>query len=338
MNRRLSPLLGLVLAGFVVTACGPAVGGLGTLSPGASGSPSAEPSLPQASGDVPPSSPVPTSGPVTTPPTSGDPGNPTAPPTSPAPPTSDPAETMIVRAYLWLAGDQWTGGLVPVLREVPKTQAPARAALDELFRGPTGREVMDGSGIDTAVPPDTRLLGLSIEGGTATVDLSREFEASAGSAASFVNLAQVVYTLTQFPTVERVQFRIEGEDVNVFGSEGIVLDGPQTRADFEDQLPSVFVDGPAWGAALPNPGRVYGNANVFEAQFNLVIRDENGREILNESVMATCGTGCRGTFDVTVAYDVDHPQWGELETHVLSAQDGSVTMIRAYPVWLTPAR
>ena len=42
--------------------------------------------------------------------------------------------------------------------------------------------------------------------------------------------------------------------MTVFGSEGIVLDGPVGRADFEDQLPSIFVDRPAFGAALGNPG------------------------------------------------------------------------------------
>ena len=39
-------------------------------------------------------------------------------------------------------------------------------------------------------------------------------------------------------------------------SEGIVLDGPQTRADYEDQLPSIFVDRPAFGAAIGNPARI----------------------------------------------------------------------------------
>ena len=67
-------------------------------------------------------------------------------------------------------------------------------------------------------------------------------------------LAQVVYTLTQFSTVRSVVFQIEGETVTVFGSEGIVLDGPVGRADYVDQLPAIFVDRPAFGAALSNPG------------------------------------------------------------------------------------
>ena len=244
----------------------------------------------------------------------------------------------MVRAYFHLGGDEITEGLVPVLREVPRSQAPARAAMEQLLAGPAGRELMDGAGISTAIPPGTRLLGLSISGGTATVDLSRELEGAAGAEGTFMTLAQVVYTLTQFPTVERVSLRIEGEDVTVFGSEGLVIDGPQARADYEEQLPAIFVDGPAWGASLLNPGRVSGTANVFEATFQVVVRDRDNTAIAEQTVTATCGTGCRGTFDVTMAYDVDEGQWGELETFTFSARDGSVEGSRSYPVWLSPAR
>jgi hypothetical protein len=52
--------------------------------------------------------------------------------------------------------------------------------------------------------------------------------------------------------------------------------------------------------------------------------------------MATCGTGCRGTFDVTLQYDVPRAQWGTLRVYFGSAVDGSPEDIRDYPVWLTP--
>ena len=110
-------------------------------------------------------------------------------------------------------------------------------------------------------------------------------------------LGQVVYTLTQFSTVKSVVFQIEGQTVTVFGSEGIALDGPVGRADFTAQLPSMFVDRPAYGAALGNPGRVTGSADVFEATFRVAVLDGAGKVLADEQVMATCGSGCRGTFD-----------------------------------------
>jgi hypothetical protein len=149
-------------------------------------------------------------------------------------------------------------------------------------------------------------------------------------------LAQVVYTLTQFPTVDSVVFRVDGQDVDVFGSEGLVLDGPQARNDYEELLPDIWVDRPAWGAAFGNPGRVTGSANVFEASFVITLLDASGRTLYEEPAMATCGTGCRGTFDVTVGYSVGSGQWGTLRVWAGSAQDGSAISVREYPVWLTP--
>jgi hypothetical protein len=150
-------------------------------------------------------------------------------------------------------------------------------------------------------------------------------------------LAQVVYTLTQFSTVKSVVFQIEGETVTVFGSEGIILDGPVGRADYYDQLPAIFVDRPAYRAAIGNPAKVSGNSNVFEATFRIAILDASGKTLVDEMVMATCGTGCRGTFSVTLDYTVSKAQYGTLRAYNYSAKDGTPEHIRDYPVWLTPA-
>ena len=158
--------------------------------------------------------------------------------------------------------------------------------------------------MSSAVPAGTRLLGLTVANGVATVDLSSEFESGGGSASAIIRLGQVVFTLTQFPTVNSVLFQIEGKTVTVFGSEGIVLDGPVGRAAYEDLLPVIFVDRPAYGAAIGNPARIMGSANAFEATFRIEIRDGAGVPLADELAMATCGSGCRGTFDVTIRYDV----------------------------------
>ncbi len=110
--------------------------------------------------------------------------------------------------------------------------------------------------------------------GVATADLSSEFESGGGSMSVFVRLGQVVYTLTQFPTIQSVVFEIEGRPATVFSGEGIVLDGPVGRDDYEDLLPAIFVDRPAYGAGLGNPARITGSANVFE---QLSFRRKRGR-------------------------------------------------------------
>ena len=115
-------------------------------------------------------------------------------------------------------------------------------------------------------------------------------------------LAQVVYTLTQFPTVKSVLFQVEGKTVTVFGSEGIALDGPQARDDYADQLPSIFVDRPAYRSSLGNPGRVSGNADVFEATFRIAILDGVRQDRRRSAGHGDVRDGCRGTFDVTIRY------------------------------------
>jgi len=52
--------------------------------------------------------------------------------------------------------------------------------------------------------------------------------------------------------------------------------------------------------------------------------------------MATCGTGCWGTFDVTIRYNVSKAGWGTLRVFEPSARDGSPVHVTEYPVWLTP--
>jgi hypothetical protein len=150
-------------------------------------------------------------------------------------------------------------------------------------------------------------------------------------------LAQVVYTLTQFSRIDRVSFELDGVPVRTFSSEGIVLDGPVTRADYrEDWLAPIWVDRPAWGASLGNPGRVTGRANVFEAQFRAAILDGDGDVLVDRPVTASCGTGCWGRFDATLRYDVSDAGWGTLRVWDPSERDGSPESVRDYPVWLTP--
>ncbi len=169
------------------------------------------------------------------------------------------------------------------------------------------------------------------------MNLSTEFDSGGGSTSMRYRLGQVVYTLTQFPTVTSVLFQMGGRTVTVFGSEGIVLDGPVGRADEADLLPAIFVDRPAYGAAIGNPARITGNANVFEAAFRIALLDANRAILVDQPVLATCGTGCRGTFDLTLGYTVAKGQWGAMRAYNLSAKDGSSVSVREYPVWLTPA-
>lgn len=241
-----------------------------------------------------------------------------------------------MRAYFVLGSFTGNEGLVPVLREVPETKAVATAAMTALLAGPKGAELGSRPAMFTAIPDGTQLLGVTIADGIATADLSREFESGGGSYSVRARLAQVVYTLTQFPTVDGVLFKIAGKPVTTFSSEGLVLDGPVDRADYRDVLPAIFVDRPAWGAAAGNPVEMSGIANVFEAQFRVQILDAAGDILADRAVTATCGTGCWGTFAAKVDYDLAKAQYGTLRVFEPSAKDGSPINVTDYRVWLTP--
>jgi N-acetylneuraminic acid mutarotase len=126
--------------------------------------------------------------------------------------------------------------LVPVARTHEPTPGVATAAINALIAGPTRAERR--SGLQTAVPTDTRLLGISIKNGVATIDFTSEYQSGGGSLSMQMRLGQVVYTLTQFPTVKAVRFQLDGAPVNVFSGEGIILDHPVSRGDYAELAPT----------------------------------------------------------------------------------------------------
>src|SRR5919108_764972 len=125
-----------------------------------------------------------------------------------------PGEQTALRVYWLRDGKVW-----PALRDVDATEAVAEAALGELLAGPTAQEGADLS-FTSAIPEGTELVDVSVEDGVATVELSEELPDEP--------LAQVVYTVTQFETVQSVE----------------IQDRSLTRADFEDLTPAILVESP----------------------------------------------------------------------------------------------
>ena len=241
----------------------------------------------------------------------------------------DSAEPQYVRIYLVRDGLLGTA-----LREIPATQAVATAALRELLGGAT--EAERGYGLTSAVPEGTELLGIEIKDGTARVDLSGSFDDGGGSLSMSLRLGQVVFTLTQFSTVQRVELWMEGAPVEVFSGEGLIIDAPMTRADFEDVLPALFVEGPTPGASVTSPMRVWGTGNTFEAAFLVRIEDPEGTTLVELPAMATSGTGTRGTFDLTVSFTTTVAGMGKVVVWEASARDGSPINVIEIPVRMSP--
>jgi germination protein M len=184
------------------------------------------------------------------------------------------------------------------------------AAVEQLLAGPSAAD--RAAGLTTAIPAGTRLESLSIDEGVAHVELSRPL----GEAAT----AQVVYTVTQFPPVRRVE--IEGEQ--------------HVRSDFEELTPPIFVEVPAPGETVSSPLRISGTANTFEATFQVEVLEESERVIGKRFVTATSGSGTRGTFHAEVPFKADEKRPGKLVLYELSAEDGSRIHEVEIPLELIP--
>lgn len=94
-------------------------------------------------------------------------------------------------------------------RVIPRTQAPARAALEQLFLGPSGWELEHGLG--TAINPGVEIQSLLVENGTAFLDLSSAVEEQTGGSCRVAAIfAQIRNTLLEFPSVSRVVLSVDG--------------------------------------------------------------------------------------------------------------------------------
>ncbi|MDA3937584.1 MAG: GerMN domain-containing protein [Actinomycetota bacterium] len=145
----------------------------------------------------------------------------------------DTPKSLTVVIYFTSAGENALG----IEREIPYTQAVASATMKQLLSGLTDNEAAVWPALSSQIPEGTELLGLTIDGGVASVDLSEEFDDGGGSFSVTARVAQVVYTLCQFSSVDSVEFYMEGELIEIFTGEGLLLEGPQTPEEYYELLP-----------------------------------------------------------------------------------------------------
>ncbi len=214
--------------------------------------------------------------------------------------SSVPSEApALVSLYFLQDGKVW-----PEQRGIITGPAIATNTVHQLFEG-TETE------LTTAIPPETRLRSLAIDGGVASIDLDPELTDRRA-------LAQLVYTLTQFDSVKRVSFN---------------GDPPVGRGAFEEETPAILVESPLSGEEVETGFEVTGTANTFEATFQYELHDAADKILKEDFVTATSGSGTRGTFRFTVPYESGRGQ-GTLVVFEISAEDGSRTNERAVPLAL----
>jgi germination protein M len=225
-----------------------------------------------------------------------------------AAPTTTTTTTVVggktdVRVYWLRDGKVW-----PVRRTVQATDLAATGAVAELLRGPTQREKADLKAT-TAIPGDVDSAELHIKSGVARVTLSGDLPRA--------GVCQLVYTLTQFPTVQSVM--VEGKSY--------------TRETCEDVTPAILVESPLPFDDVKSPLHATGTANTFEATFQYEVTDTDGKVVARHFVTATSGTGTRGTFDFTTKrFRVPFDGTGELIVYENSAENGQRIHLAEIPL------
>lgn len=246
--------------------------------------------------------------------------------TSPVVPSTTRTGRAEVRVYFTRAEKVATAG-----RSV-EPPAVARGAMEALLAGPDALE--SGIGMTSAIPAGTTLRGVDVAGGTARVDLSSQFAAGGGSLSMQLRVAQVVFTLTQFDSVDRVTILLDGRVATEgIGGEEVPAVG-LTRADVTAVTPLVLVESPVPGQQVSSPVTISGTSNTFEATVLYEVVDPGGVTVARGFTTATAGTGTWGTFAVTVPYATSRSGTGSVVAYQQDMRDGGARDVYTVPVEL----
>lgn len=96
--------------------------------------------------------------------------------------------------------------LIPESRRIREIEDSAKQAVVELIKGPNNNNLYP------TVPPTTKVNTLFISNGIAYIDLSSEVitEHSGGSTGELLTVYSIVFTLTSFPEIDKVQILVDG--------------------------------------------------------------------------------------------------------------------------------
>jgi spore germination protein GerM len=145
-----------------------------------------------------------------------------------APATSTPeSETGGVSATVWFVDNN---GLLARSRRSLDPPVTVEAILRALLQGVTDAEANNGLRSNIVSGTELRRVSGPVDG-RVPVDLSAEF-LTVSRQLQRLALAQVVFTVTGLPNVDRVLFQFDGEPAEVPGAGDELTAAPLTRADF----------------------------------------------------------------------------------------------------------
>jgi spore germination protein GerM len=126
-----------------------------------------------------------------------------------------------------------------VIRELPKPlvkeEGPKQLefALTQLLQGPSKEEL--GRGFFSEIPKGTQMLGVIPKDETLRVNLSQKFTEGGGSSSMQQRLKELSQTVLAVERKKPVYVDIEGQELQVLGGEGVMVDEPINRQTSSQQ-------------------------------------------------------------------------------------------------------
>ena len=156
-------------------------------------------------------------------------------------PAADTSATGRSRVYFIGPGEE------RLLRSVPREAGSEAELIEILLQGPNEQEVQ--SQYDTAIPATTALLDATLLAGVLTVNLTSDIE-ELDTQALIQAISQIVYTASEWDSVESVRIEVEGQRLSAPTADGNATSQPVQIYDYPN---AVVTSQPAF-PAIPLTG------------------------------------------------------------------------------------
>ena len=190
------------------------------------------------------------------------------------------------------------GYLVPVQCKVPAEDGIAKATLSLMVKSTANDMQAARLGLRTVLPENISM-DLDIAGGLARIDLGKEALEMPDAAAESNMITAIVQALTEFPTVEKVEFLVGGQRLEAL-PHGTSVSGQFTREDLnlemasadialEDAEPvTLYFPGDAGNVLVPVTRMVYSEPDINTAVVELC-KGPSAASPLENELPAGCG-------------------------------------------------
>jgi len=225
------------------------------------------------------------------------------------------------------------GYLVPVMCSVPMEDGIAKATLNLMVQS-VGNDMQAARlGLRTVLPENTKI-DLDISGGLARIDLSREVLSLPDAAAEANMVNAIVQTLTEFDTVDRVEFLIDGQRRQTL-PHGTPVAGEFTRGDINlegveptsaaalSEPVTLYFPADSGAVIVPVTRMVHSEPDVNTAVLELA-KGPNNPDMLESVVPAGCGL-----IDVQVADGVARLNFTSEFVNLVQNSDGGRMALKA---------